>query len=79
MINSFPLSFWAYRTSRRTSTQARPFPLVYGTETIVFVEVMISSTRLILANKLYDLTIEFKMWRPLMKEEKNRGQMVVLP
>lgn len=44
----------AYRASRRTSTQATPFLLVYKTETIVPIEVTVSFARVTLTSKLVD-------------------------
>ena len=38
-----PFAFYAYRTSVRTSTGATPFSLVYGMETVLPIEVKISS------------------------------------
>lgn len=46
------LVLWAYRTSKRTSTRATPFSLVYGAETVVLVEVAVPSARLALASKI---------------------------
>lgn len=45
---------WAYRTSKRTPTQATPFSLVYGAEAVVPVEIMVPSARLALASKILD-------------------------
>lgn len=49
-----PLVLWAYRTSKRTSTQATPFSLIYGTEAVVPVEIDVLSARLALASKVLD-------------------------
>lgn len=49
-----PLVLWAYRTSKRTSTQATPFSVVYGTESVVPVEITVPSTCLALASKILD-------------------------
>lgn len=46
------LVLWTYRTSKRTSTQATPFSLVYGAESVVLIEVLVPSTRLALASKI---------------------------
>lgn len=49
------LVLWAYRTSKRTSTQATPFSLVYGVEAVVLVEIAVPSMRLVLTSKVLDL------------------------
>lgn len=49
-----PLVFWAYRTSKRTSTQATPFSLGYGTKGVVPIEIMVHSARLALPSKVTD-------------------------
>ena len=38
-----PFALWAYRTSIRTSTNATPFSLVYGTEAVLPLEIQIPS------------------------------------
>lgn len=48
----FPLVLWAYRTSKRTSTQ--PFSLIYGAETMVPINGMVLSTHLAIESKLTD-------------------------
>lgn len=45
---------WAYRTSKRTPTQATPFSLVYGAEAVVPFEIAVPSARLALASKVLD-------------------------
>lgn len=49
-----PLTLWAYRTSKRTSTQATPFSLVYRAEAVFPVEILEPSARLVLASKIND-------------------------
>ncbi|RVW19029.1 hypothetical protein CK203_095030 [Vitis vinifera] len=43
-----PFALWAYRTSFRTSTGATPYSLVYGMETVLPVEIEMSSLRVAL-------------------------------
>lgn len=52
-----PLVLWAYRTSKRWSTQTTPFALVYGTEVVVSVDIMIILARLTLKVRSSTLTI----------------------
>ena len=47
-----PFALMAYRTSIRTSTEATPYSLVYGTEAVLPVEVEISSLRVLAEVKL---------------------------
>lgn len=49
-----PLVLWAYRTLKRTPTQATPFSLVYGVEAVVPIEILEPSARLTLASKIND-------------------------
>ncbi|KAG5557356.1 hypothetical protein RHGRI_007568 [Rhododendron griersonianum] len=44
-----PIALWAYRTSKRKSTRANPFSLVYGAETVLPAELSVPSARMILA------------------------------
>ena len=44
--DKLPLALWAYRTSKRSPTQATPFSLVYGAEAIMPIEVLVPSARL---------------------------------
>ncbi|KAM1092290.1 hypothetical protein ACFX19_019898 [Malus domestica] len=39
-------ALWAYRTTRRTRTQATPYSLVYGMEAVLLLESQIPSLRL---------------------------------
>lgn len=45
---------WAYRTSKRTSTQGTPFFFVYVVERMVSIKVMVPSACLALTNKVLD-------------------------
>ena len=47
-----PFALHAYRTSIRTSTRATPFLLVYGMETVLPIQVEISSLRILMEAKL---------------------------
>lgn len=47
-VNFISLVVWAYRTSKRTPTQAMPSSLVYGAKTMVPIEIIIRSTHLAL-------------------------------
>ena len=38
-----PLVLWVYRTSKRRSTQAMPFSLVYSAEAVLVVELSVPS------------------------------------
>ena len=40
------MALWAYRTSKRGPTQATPFSLVYGSEAMVPVEILVPSAHL---------------------------------
>ncbi|KAG5548798.1 hypothetical protein RHGRI_014224 [Rhododendron griersonianum] len=44
-----PIALWAYRTSKRKSTRASPFSLVYGAKTVLPAELSVPSARIILA------------------------------
>ena len=44
--DKLPLALWAYRTSKRSPTQAMPFSLVYGPEAVMPIEVLVPSARL---------------------------------
>lgn len=44
----------AYRTSKRMSTQATPFLLIYKVEEVVPIEIMVPSARLALISKVVD-------------------------
>lgn len=46
------LVLWAYRASKRTSTQATPFSLVYKPEAVVSFEITVPLARLALASKV---------------------------
>lgn len=54
MVRPSALVLWAYRTSKRISTQATPFSLVYEAEVVVPVEIAVPSARLALASKVLD-------------------------
>ena len=45
-------ALWAYRTSFRTSTGATPYSLVYGMETVLPVEIEMSSLRVALKQQI---------------------------
>ena len=47
-----PLALWAYRTSKRRSTQMTPFSLVYGAEAVLPVELVVPSARLALQSEV---------------------------
>ena len=47
-----PFSLWAYRTSFRTSTEATPFYLVYGTEVVLPIEIEMRSLRVALEHQI---------------------------
>ena len=47
-----PFALHAYRTAVRTSIGANPFSLVYGMETVLPIEVEISSLRVLMEAKL---------------------------
>ncbi|XP_070055361.1 uncharacterized protein [Nicotiana tomentosiformis] len=49
-----PFALLGYRTTVRTSTQAAPYLLVYGTEAVIPVEVKIPSLRIIQEDELSD-------------------------
>ncbi|OMO94091.1 reverse transcriptase [Corchorus capsularis] len=44
--DALPVALWAYRTSKRSPTNATPFSLVYGTEVVVPSELLVPSSRL---------------------------------
>ncbi|OMO98613.1 reverse transcriptase [Corchorus capsularis] len=44
--DALPVALWAYRTSKRSPTNATPFSLVYGTEAVVPSELLVPSARL---------------------------------
>ncbi|EOX99301.1 Uncharacterized protein TCM_007935 [Theobroma cacao] len=46
--DAIPVTLWAYRTSKRALTNATPFFLVYGTKTILPVEILVPLARLAL-------------------------------
>ena len=50
-----PFALHAYRTAIRTSTEATPFSLVYGMETVLPIEVKISSLRVLMEAKLEEV------------------------
>ncbi|RVW36210.1 hypothetical protein CK203_095781 [Vitis vinifera] len=41
-----PFALWAYQTSFRTSTRAKPYSLVYGIEVVLLVEIEMGSLRI---------------------------------
>ncbi|XP_026449035.1 uncharacterized protein K02A2.6-like [Papaver somniferum] len=45
-----PLALWAYRISKRSSTGASPYSLVYGEDAILPAEITIPSTRMVVAS-----------------------------
>ncbi|XP_052197313.1 uncharacterized protein LOC127804484 [Diospyros lotus] len=45
-VEELPTILWAYRTTSRVSTGKTPFNLVYGTEALIPVEVVVGSPRL---------------------------------
>ena len=47
-----PFALWAYRTSFRTSTGAMPYPLVYGMEAVLPVEIEMGSLRVTLEQQI---------------------------
>ena len=54
-MKDFPKVLWAYHTIYRTPTQSTPYSLVFCIETVLPLEVQISSLRIALQN---ELTIE---------------------
>ena len=50
----FPFALWGYRTSICASTRAAPYSLVYGSETILPIEVEIQSLRVLVETKVLD-------------------------
>ena len=62
-----PLSLWAYRTTKSTTTKRTPFSLVYGAKAILLAEIKVPSATMLLStnqdnnSKIFDLeTIEGK-------------------
>jgi len=49
-----PYALWSYRTSIRTPTGATPFPLVYGSEVVLPLEIEIPSLRIALQDYITD-------------------------
>lgn len=47
-----PTALWAYRTSKRRPTQATPYALVYGSEAVLPVEILVPSVRMALSAHL---------------------------
>ncbi|KAJ1704768.1 hypothetical protein LUZ63_004547 [Rhynchospora breviuscula] len=47
-----PEALWAYRITHRTVTQATPYSLVYGTETVLPIEVELPSLRVAMASEI---------------------------
>lgn len=54
MVGLSPTCFIAKRTSKRTSTQATSFLLVYWAETVATVEITVSSVRLAIESKILE-------------------------
>lgn len=54
MRKFYPLVLWAYRTSKRTPTQATPFSHIYGAEVVVLVEIVVPSSQMALASNITD-------------------------
>lgn len=46
------LVLWAYRTSKRISTQVTPFSLIHGDEAMVLIKVMVPLALLVLESKI---------------------------
>ena len=52
LSDKLPEALWAYRTTVRGPTHSTPFPLVYGCEAVVPLEVQIPSLRVSLQNEM---------------------------
>ncbi|KAJ3704229.1 hypothetical protein LUZ61_007934 [Rhynchospora tenuis] len=50
--NKLPEALWAYRITHRTPTQATSYSLVYGTETVLPIEVELPSLRVAMASEI---------------------------
>ncbi|KAJ4967526.1 hypothetical protein NE237_019375 [Protea cynaroides] len=50
--DKLPYALWAYRTSIRTSTRAKPYLLVYGMEVVLPVEIEVPSLRVLMECKI---------------------------
>jgi len=46
MHDQLPYALWAYRTSKRTTTSAAPYSLMYGDEEVIPLEIEIPSLRI---------------------------------
>ncbi|KAG5523821.1 hypothetical protein RHGRI_030722 [Rhododendron griersonianum] len=66
-----PIALWAYRTSKRKSTCASPFSLVYGAETVLPAELSVPSARMVLA--MENSAEGRKADLEALKEEDNGG------
>jgi hypothetical protein len=53
--NRLQEALWAYRTTYRTPTQATPYSLVFGVETVLPLEIELPSLRVAMQN---DMTVE---------------------
>ena len=49
-----PFALWAYRTSFRTSIGATPYSLVYGTESVLPIEIEMGSLRVTLEQQIFE-------------------------
>lgn len=66
-----PLALWAYWTSRRSSTCYTPFSLVYGSEAVLPIEILVPTTQLmlpddeeeIMVSRMADLEVIEEKWQ----------------
>ncbi|KAF7130595.1 hypothetical protein RHSIM_Rhsim10G0132800 [Rhododendron simsii] len=50
--HALPMALWAYRTSKRRPTQMTPFTLVYGTEVVLPLEIVVPSAQMALPSEV---------------------------
>ena len=72
-----PLALWAYRTSKRGSTGCTPFSLVYGSEAVLPIEIVIPSTRLAIAIGM-DIEKARLIELELLDERRNQAENNIL-
>lgn len=69
----------AYRTYKRTSTQATPFSLVYGAEAVVPVKILMPSARLALTSKIDNSRERIHDVKAIEEKDRRLNKMVDLP
>jgi len=62
--DKFPYALWEYRTSMRIAIGATPYPLVYGYEVVIPLEIEIPSLRI----ALKDIMKELQVWESRMNQ-----------